>query len=153
VGCGTLTRNPNDALKDIGWLTDNPNWKTLCGCTGKVRLSGPHASQPFVVDGTREGIWGVGESIGCVAPLAGDGVLPGMKNVRILLEHWNDPAAYTAAVLKEFEWMNREREVVDKLNTASRLKLKDAWVLKKNSRRMGMDVALKDSLVLLRAIR
>jgi hypothetical protein len=153
VGCGTLNRNPNDAMKDIGWLRDNPKWKTLCACTGKVRLSGPRASQPFVCDGTREGIWGVGESIGCVAPLAGDGVVPGMKSVRILLDHWNDPAGYTAAILKEFEWMNREREVINKLKAASRLKLKDAWVLKKNSRRMGMQVALKDALVLVKAIK
>lgn len=153
VGCGTLARNPNDALKKISWLTDNPKWKILCACKGKVRLSGPHGSQPFVRDGTREGIWGVGESIGCVAPLAGDGVVPGMKSVQILLDHWNDPAGYTAAILKEFEWMKKQREVVDKLQAASRLKLKDAWVLKKNATRMGIDVALKDALVLLKAIR
>jgi flavin-dependent dehydrogenase len=153
VGCGTLARNPSDGLKEIGWLTDNPKWKILCTCKGKVRLSGPHGSQPFVCDVMREGIWGVGESIGCVAPLAGDGVVPGMKSVKILLDHWDDPDGYTAAILKEFEWMKKEREVVNKLKFASRLKLKDAWVLKKNATRMGIDVALRDAMVLLKAIR
>jgi hypothetical protein len=77
----------------------------------------------------------------------------GMKSVSILLAYWNDPAGYTAAILKEFEWMNREREVVNKLKAASRLKLRDAWVLKRNATRMGMEVPLKDALVLLKAIR
>ena len=153
VGCGTLAKNPSDGLKEIGWLKDNPRWKILCACKGRIRLSGPQDSQPFVCDGTGDGIWGVGEAIGCVAPLAGDGVVPGMKSVKILLDHWNDPAGYTAAILKEFEWMNKERQVVNKLKVASRLKLKDAWVLKRNATRMGMEVALKDALVLLNAIR
>jgi flavin-dependent dehydrogenase len=153
IGCGTLVRNPNASLKKIGWLTDNPKCNTLCACKGKVRLSGPHSSQPFVFDGTREGIWGVGEAIGCVAPLAGDGVVPGMKSVKILLEHWNDPDGYRLAILKEFEWMKKEREVINKIKAAARLKLKDAWVLKRNARRMGMQVELKDALVLLKAIR
>ena len=153
LGCGTLARNPSDALKEIGWLTDTPKWKILCACKGKVRLSGPDGSQPFVCDGTREGIWGVGEAIGCVAPLAGDGVVPGMKSVKIFLEHWNDPAGYTATILNEFEWMKKEREVVNKIKAAARINLKDAWVLKRNARRMGMEVELKDALVLLKAIR
>jgi flavin-dependent dehydrogenase len=153
IGCGTLTRDPNDALKEIGWLTENPRLNIICACKGRVRLSGPHDSQPFVIDGTREGIWGVGEAIGCVAPLAGDGVVPGMKSVKILLEHWNDPDGYRLAILKEFEWMKKEREVINKLTDAVRLSLKDAWVLKKNATRMGMKVELKDSLVLLKAIR
>jgi len=153
IGCGTLTGNPNGALRKLGWLPDNPNWNIVCACKGKVRLAGPHVSQPFVVDGPRDGIWGVGEAIGCVAPLAGDGVVPGMKSVKILLEHWNDPDGYTAAILKEFEWMNKEREVINKLRTADRLNLKDAWVLKKNARRMGMQVELRDAVVLLKALR
>ncbi|MBU2497329.1 MAG: NAD(P)-binding protein [Proteobacteria bacterium] len=153
VGCGTLAADPNLALKEVGWLSKNPGWEVICACKGNVRLSGPHDSQPFVVDGTGEGVWGVGEAIGCVAPLAGDGVVPGMKSVRILLEHWDDPAAYTKAILKEFEWMKREREVIDKLLAQNRLGLKDAWVLKKNSRRMGMQVGLRKAFLLLKNLQ
>jgi flavin-dependent dehydrogenase len=153
IGCGSLTGNPDGALKKLGWLPANPKWTIVCACKGKVRLTGPRFSQPFVVDGTRDGIWGVGEAIGCVAPVAGDGVVPGMKSAQILLEHWSDPDGYTAAILKEFEWMHKEREVINKLRTAARLNLKDAWVLKKNARRMGMQVELKDALVLLKALR
>jgi len=47
--------------------------------------------------------------------LAGDGVVPGMKSVQILLQHWDDPEAYTKHILKEFRWMEKERQVIDKL--------------------------------------
>ena len=69
------------------------------------------------------------------------------------MDHWNDPDGYTAAILKELEWMNREREVINKIKAVSRLNLKDVWVLKKNATRMGIEVALKDGMVLLNALR
>jgi len=118
-----------------------------------LRLTGPHGSLPFCVDGSPSGIWGVGEAIGCVAPLAGDGIVPGMKSVRLLLANWEDPQAYTKAVLKEFDWMARERRVIDKLLTASPLGIKEAWVLRKNSRRMAMQVGLKEAVMFLKALR
>ena len=49
--------------------------------------------------------------------------------------------------------MNREREVINKIKAVSRLNLKDVWVLKKNATRMGIEVALKDGMVLLNALR
>jgi len=87
-----------------------------------------------------------------VAPLAGDGVVPGMKSVQLLLQNWESPEAYTKSILKEFQWMETERQVIDKLLTKGGLGIKDAWVLKKNSRRMGMKVGVKEALLLLRAL-
>jgi len=155
IGCGSLAGDPKAYLASLGWIDNrerNPSIKVLCACSGHVRLTGPYASQPFVVGDTAQGIWGVGESIGCVAPLAGDGVVPGMKSVQILLQHWDDPEAYTKSILKEFKWMEKERQVIDKLLCKGSLRIKDAWVLKKNSRRMGMQVGLKEALLLLRAL-
>jgi flavin-dependent dehydrogenase len=153
VGCGSLAGDPHAALEELDWLTNKPNWEIMCACTGRVRLAGPHDSLPFVVDETAEGIWGVGEAIGCVAPLAGDGIVPGMKSVQIMLRHWDDPNGYSKAILTEFEWMRRERAVINKLMKRDRLGIKDAWVLKKNSKRMGMQVDLKDALMLLKNLR
>ena len=48
--------------------------------------------------------------------------------------------------------MEKERQVIDKLLSKGTLRIKDAWVLKKNSRRMGMQVGLKEALLLLRAL-
>jgi len=150
VGCGSLAGDPNMALKQFDWLTNRPHWDVMCACTGHVRIAGPHDSLPFVDDSIAEGVWGVGEAIGCVAPLAGDGIVPGMKSTQIMLKHWNDPYGYSNAILKEFEWMRREREVINKLMGGDRLGIKDAWVLKKNSKRMGMQVDLKNALKLLK---
>jgi flavin-dependent dehydrogenase len=156
IGCGSLVGDPDKALEEIGWLPKrwgNPHGHVLCACKGRLRLSSPLHSQPFCVEGPPGGIWGIGEAIGCVAPLAGDGIVPGMRSVQLLLDHWEDPANYTRAVLKEFEWMTRERHVVNKLLAASPLGVKDAWVLRKNSRRMAMKVGFKEALGFLKTLR
>jgi flavin-dependent dehydrogenase len=98
-------------------------------------------------------IWGVGESIGCVPPLVGDGIVSGMKSVQILLDHWNDPSGYARDIIKEFRWMSRERKVVDKLRRNKNLRLRDAWALRKNAGRMGIGVGLKDAAVLLKHLQ
>jgi len=155
IGCGSLSGDPKAYLKSLGWAENrggDSSREVLCACSGRVRLTGPCASQPFVVGDSSQGVWGVGESIGCVAPLAGDGVVPGMKSVQLLLQNWESPEAYTKSILKEFQWMEKERQVVDKLLAKGGLGIKDAWVLKKNSRRMGMRVGVKEALLLLRAL-
>jgi flavin-dependent dehydrogenase len=155
IGCGSLVRNPAIYLKELGWLPErsaDSHATVLCACKGVLRVTGPHHSQPFFVNGPSGGIWGVGEAIGCVAPLAGDGIVPGMRSVQLLLEHWENAEHYTRAVLREFEWMTGERHVIDKLLTASPLGVRDAWVLRRNSRRMAMQVGLKEALGFLRAL-
>ncbi len=152
VGCGSLLSNPNRIIEDLGWVrngTSERKGKVLCGCAGHVRLTGPDQSQPFVFNhGTCE-IWGVGEAIGCVAPLAGDGIVTGMKSAQLLMEHWNDPDGYRRAILKAFQWMESERHVIDKLRMSKPLRISDAWVLRRNSKRMGMKVGLREARILL----
>ncbi len=153
VGCGSLIEDPQQVLEKLGWLGSTSllnEKKILCSCAGRIRLSGPSQSRPFVVDGVGEGIWGIGEAIGCVAPLAGDGIVPGMRSVQLLLESWDDPRKYTDAVLAEFSWMKDERAVVDKKRKAKEVGIRDALVLKRNSKRMGMRVGLRDALALLK---
>lgn len=155
IGCGSLVGDPKAYLKSLGWAENrgkNPSKKVLCACSGRIRLTGPSASQPFVATRSKPEIWGVGEAIGCVAPLAGDGVVPGMKSVQLLLQNWESPEAYTKSILKEFLWMEEERLLIDKLLTEGSLGIRDAWVLKKNSRRMGMRVGVREALGLLKAL-
>jgi flavin-dependent dehydrogenase len=148
IGCGSLRENPGKILESLRWL--NPSRMQIqCGCAARIRLTGPRQAGPFVANTTPEGIWGVGEAIGCVAPLAGDGIVTGMETVRLLLQHWNDPEAYAAAVLQKYAWMEEERRVVDRLLEGGPLGPGHAWVLKKNSRRMGMRIGIKDAVTLL----
>jgi flavin-dependent dehydrogenase len=152
IGGGSLAAASNPGLKNRKrFLCDQG--ETLCGCRGNVRLTSPHGALPFVVDQGLWSIWGVGEAIGCVAPLAGDGVVPGMQSVRILIDHWQNREAYTDAILQEFSWMKQERQVIERLRRRKHLGISAAWVLKKNSRRMGMDVPLKDALRLLKNLK
>jgi flavin-dependent dehydrogenase len=130
-----------------------PQGDIMCRCRGKIRLTGPRYSLPFAALNGGQEIWGIGEAIGCVAPLAGDGIVPGMKSVQILMAHWDNPAGYTRAILREFKWMTGERRVIDKLRNNEDLRLGDAWILKKNSRRMGMEVGVKEAVSLLRHLR
>jgi hypothetical protein len=156
IGCGSLISDPRRILQDLGWIAElasSREMDVICTCRGSIRLTSPHSAQPFVTGGAHGGIWGVGEAIGCVAPLAGDGVVPGMKSVQILMDCWEDPGRYTETLLKEFAWMKEERVVIDKLKASRPLRIRDAWVLKKNSRRMGMEVGLGEAGRLLKSLR
>lgn len=156
IGCGSLLSDPHKIMKELGWIENIAlpgNGKIICACSGRIRITAPQYSQPFVRDDGPVEVWGVGEAIGCVAPLAGDGIVPGMKNGKILLDYWEDPGGYQKALLREFNWMKSERMVIDKLRGNETLGVKDAWVLKKNSRRMGMQVGLKEALFLLKNLR
>ena len=151
MGCGSLISDPHKIIEELRWMPGSAQkTKVICACKGRIRLTAPQYARPFV---TEDRIWGVGEAIGCVAPLAGDGVIPGMQSVHILLKWWDDPDGYTRAVLKEFSWMENERLVVDKLRRNETLGIGDAWVLRKNSRRMGMQVGLKKAGLLLKRLR
>ncbi len=156
VGCGSLLSDPRKITKELGWIetmTASSRGKILCACSGKIRITSPLFSQPFVMNHGPVQIWGVGEAIGCVAPLAGDGIVPGMRSAQLLLENWDDPEAYRTAILQEFKWMESERRVIGKLRMKESLGLKDAWVLKKNSRRMGIQVGVKEALLLIKNLR
>ncbi len=72
-----------------------------------------------------------------------------MKTAQLLIKNWNDPKAYTEAILEEFHWMKPERDVIDKLRMNRRLGMGDAWVLRRNSRRMGMKIGLREAYALL----
>jgi flavin-dependent dehydrogenase len=154
IGCGCLAASPAERLRELGWVSGNGSRaEVVCGCKGDIRLASPQASMPFVE--TRNGceVWGVGEAIGCVAPLAGDGIVPGMKSVNLLVASWDDPEGYTRALLREFGWMKDERSIMDRLRRGERLDLESARTLKRNSARMGIRVGVKEASALLRKFR
>ena len=64
-----------------------------------VRILPPSKCKPFY-DGK---IVGVGESIGTVFPMLGEGIIPSLECAEILVENLNDLEAYEKAVLKKFE--------------------------------------------------
>lgn len=149
VGCGSLYEEPDNIIMSL--MSNDDFREARCGCSSMVRLTGPSDSRPFFVRGTPE-VWGVGEAIGCVGPLAGDGVITGMTSAKILLHNWGNPEGYTEAILKEFRWMEKERKVVDKIAARRAPDLIDALIIHENSKRMGIRIRIVDALRLVRGL-
>jgi flavin-dependent dehydrogenase len=156
IGCGSLAEKPLQVMKDLGWLETynlNPGRNILCGCSGKIRITGPSGSQPFVTDGTADGIWGVGEAIGCVGSVVGDGIVPSMRSAQILMDNWNSPDNYRKSILREFSWIDDERRLIDKLRKRQPLNMGDALVIKNNSKRIGMNIGLAKAAIFMKRLR
>jgi len=153
VGCGSLTESPRVTLDRLGWLSSTEELKILCSCSGAVRIASVHHAQPFVISAGAGEVWGVGEAIGCVSPLVGEGIIPGLESAEILLDHWDDAEGYTKAILSQFAWMKNERAVIDRLRSGKRLGIRDAWIIKKNSRRMGVRAGLNLAMTLIKRLR
>lgn len=139
IGSGTIDREFVPTGKTEG---------VICKCTSTVRQSSPYYSQPFV----QGNIWGVGESIGTVGPLGGDGNIYAIECAQMLYENLGDPEGYTKAVLKKFGWMKKEREILDKLIQGKNPSLFDAWVFMQHIRRVGFKIGIKQAWELLKRV-
>lgn len=120
VGCLSHAADPAHLIKGSGLLD---GLKTECGCKSRLRITSPAGALPFVAGK----IWGVGEAIGCVYPLLGDGIVPALRSVRLLLDSWDDPEAYRRAVLSTFSYMTAEHTLLTTLNAGRRPTLKDIF--------------------------
>jgi flavin-dependent dehydrogenase len=152
IGAGSVLADPKETLRESGFM--NAEGKILCGCSGKVRSTSPLGSQPFVSTEAALGgqVWGVGESIGAVAPIAGEGIAPGMASALLLVANWDAPERYISRILKEFSWMIDERKVIGKVATGQRLGLRDWLILRRTGRRMGAPVSLRETRELLKCL-
>ena len=151
IGCGSLLMDPRRHLDELGWLVEG-NQRIICNCKGKIRLTAPHLSQPFVAAIQNTEVWGIGEAIGCVAPLAGEGIVPGLRSVQLLLESWDDPEQYRQAVLDEFLWMAEERAIIEQLRLGGSIGLRQARTVHRNSRRLGLQIGLRNAFALLQKL-
>jgi len=147
IGFGDIHPELGTALKERGWFCDDSenHRKVVCGCKAQIRLTGPHNSQPFVSLSPFGRVWGIGEAIGCVAPLTGEGIVPAMKSCLILLHHWSDSDGFIGAILKEFNWMRGEYEILDKLLHKKRLGNGDTRALWMAARRKGVKINIKQA--------
>jgi flavin-dependent dehydrogenase len=98
IGAGDFERKKNNSFVD-DFLK-----KYRCEIIKKVgrpvRISPPAYCKPFTDD--RKTI-GVGESIGTVYSLLGEGIIPATWCAELFIQYSNDVKAYTEAVIKRFE--------------------------------------------------
>jgi len=147
VGAGVIDGNPRRFLDETG-LAEEDTIRKVCGwCTEPLRLSSPPYCKPFLVQHTPYGcpVVGVGEAIGCVSPLTGEGIVPGMRSVEILGECWRKVfTEYESRICTEFHWMFRERQIVDARLQGKTLSIGDWESLRSNARRIGILFRLRD---------
>jgi len=122
------------------------NGKVLCRCSAEVRLSSPQATQPFV----NGNVVGVGESIGAVAPLASDGIVYAMQTSEMLMERWDDPEGYAADVLREFDWMGKERQGLNRLYSGKMPSIGQLRAFLHHTKIAGLTINLRQAMFFFR---
>ena len=146
VGFGNLISEVKSYRPSLLNEADRGLMQVLCRCHSQVRLSSPFFSQPL----TEGKVVGIGESIGAVGPLAGDGNLSAMQTAELLLEHWDDLEGYAKEVLRRYDWMRRERRTSEKLRDGLTPNLSDALAFKRRSNKVGMEMNMLHVLRLFR---
>ena len=117
------------------------------GPLSATRIAALFFSRPVVTGGK---VVGIGESIGAVGPLAGDGNLHAMQTAEMLLEHWDDLDGYVREVLLRYDWMRKERRTAEKISGGVTPSLSDALVFRRHSKMVGMEM---NTLHILRLFR
>ncbi|MBI3859073.1 MAG: NAD(P)/FAD-dependent oxidoreductase [Thaumarchaeota archaeon] len=112
-----------------------------------VRVTPPKHCEPFF-DGK---VVGVGESIGTVYPMLGEGIIPSMQCVNLLVENLGDREEYRREVLEHFEVYSKVYDFVkSKIEGRFRLwrmlptLLGIYWYMHSNTERYGLETRLSD---------
>ena len=112
-----------------------------------VRVKPPFYCQPFYSGK----VVGVGESIGTVYPMLGEGIIPSMQCANLLLEHMQDPEGYTNAVLEKYDVYAKVYRFI-KAKLDGNFSLLKYWPtllsifihMKRNETRYGLEIKLLD---------
>ena len=142
------------AMYDAGVLYAGIETPPLCKCKqSKLRLLSSEYCQPFHSVSDRGVLTvGVGESIGCVAPESGAGIIPSLTCATILADQVSRAEKYRMgcfiddyrkAVLNQFSYLNRETEIIKKLVAKKPLNIFDLICLYRNNRKFGIYPGLR----------
>ena len=151
VGAGDYRKNhikaTNDFLKKHGG-------KVLTTKGRPIRLATPDRCKPFY----KGKVVGVGESIGTVYSMLGEGIIPSMQCVEIFCDNIHDFAMYEKAVDKYYKTYGRVfRFVRSKIHEDFNFikSLPDFFAIfrymKKNEDRFGMDIKITDLIKIAKA--
>ena len=105
VGIGSSTYDSETMKKVIDSLSKGT--KTICACQGLIRGTGP------ILPLVRGNVWAVGEAGGLVDPISGAGIVPAMVSAKLLVEHWDNPKGYEAAIMKKYGWFRKAAKLVE----------------------------------------
>jgi flavin-dependent dehydrogenase len=147
MGAGDVERKYHGVKE---FFTEHPEAKIVKKIGRPIRLAPPKRMEPFV-DGN---VVGVGESIGCVFPMLGEGIIPSLICCDIFLDVLDDKKPfnskrYRKSVLDRFGYYDDVYRIVrlkmeGKLSTVRHMKLLMSMYrhMKKEEKRFGFEVSL-----------
>ncbi len=146
IGAGDYERKNNNVFVDE--FLKKHECEVIKKVGRPVRISPPKNSEPFT-DGRKT--IGVGESIGTVYPLLGEGIIPSTWCAQLFIKHISDFNTYRREVLKKFQIYALVFKFIQmKINGKFSL-FKNAFEvlkiynhMKHEEKRYGMEVKLKD---------
>jgi flavin-dependent dehydrogenase len=157
IGAGDIDRKYYGISE---FFEKNPRAQVLRKIGRPIRLSPPKRMLPFHIDN----IIGVGESIGCVFPLLGEGIIPSLICCNIFIDVLNkestfDAGLYEKRILKKFGYYDDVYRIVrlkmdGKLNSIKHFKLLMSMYrnMKREERRFGFGIDLEQMNRLLKAL-
>ncbi|MAH21884.1 MAG: dehydrogenase [Thaumarchaeota archaeon] len=146
VGAGDFHRMQNEAIGEF--LKKYPG-KIIKKVGRPVRVTPPKLCEPLYVGKTV----GVGESIGCVYPMLGEGIIPSLECAEIFCQNLGNLEGYRRAVLKHFSVYDAVFNMVlskiqGTFTMRSQLKnlLKIYFHMKRNENRYGLECKMQHML-------
>jgi len=144
VGAGDLRGSYRGELDEF---VRKYNCEVLRRIGRPVRVTPPKLMEPFF----QGNVIGVGESIGTVYPMLGEGIIPSMQCANLFVEHLGDPEGYRTAVLKHFAIYGKVFEFI-KAKIDNKFSLMRMWptlmsiylYMKNNESRYGLEARLTD---------
>ncbi|MCS7125563.1 MAG: NAD(P)/FAD-dependent oxidoreductase [Aigarchaeota archaeon] len=152
VGAGDYLKRHLEAVKNF---VEKHRGEVLMKIGRPIRITPPEYCQPIYVDN----IVGVGEAIGTVYPMLGEGIIPSIYSAESLVENLENLENYRKTILKIFNPYSTVFEFI-KRALASRLELKrDLALLFKiylhmrfKEERYGIQARVKDFLKVIKTI-
>jgi len=130
VGIGSATYDSDTMRNFVEGLALEA--KTICSCQGYVRGTGP------ILPLVQGNVWAIGEAGGIVDPLSQGGMVPAMVSAKLLVEHWDDPKGYEAAILREYGWFRKTSEIAHTWLDKNVLNIWDLGLWKKYAEFVGL---------------
>ena len=147
VGAGDFLKNHNQFVDEF---LNKYDCEVIKKVGRPVRLTPPEDCEPFI-DGRKS--VGVGESIGTVYPLLGEGIIPSTWCAELLVQNLHDMPAYRQAVLEKFKMYSLVFKFIQlKINGKFNMikhgmdMLKLYCHMKSEEERYGMKVRMADML-------
>lgn len=144
VGSGDLKKRHNEEL--LKFLKSHP-CKVLKKSGRPIRITPPSLCEPFYAGN----VVGVGESIGTVYPILGEGIIPSLQCAEILFNNLDDFTNYRNKVLKKFKIYDKIfRFLMNRIEKGFKLSqqifdvLRIYFYMKANEDRYGLTLGFSD---------